>query len=466
MRFPRIAGLLVSALILALFLGCNGAGAGAGGGGSSTPSVRLHGTITDRSGTGIQGASIEVSGSTVTTESDGGFDVRVEFTAVPDRVTYNITKDGFFEFEGGVRPSPNGEAMIMIALSEKTLLGTVDASAGGNVNGDGMDITVPANAVVDQDGNPVSGDVNVFANSISPDDPDFSNAMPGGDFQAEDDSGDDGSLTSFGAMNLGLEDSAGNDVDLSLGVTVRLDIPASLQADAPATIDVWIMRNNRWEVLGQATRDGNVYVFLLEEEGAINWDIFGRNAIVEGTVYDFGAPVPNTEVTIGQMNTFTDASGEYSAFVPSNRELVFEADPYGSVTKSAGSLSTTEVNRVDIGAASAPELGEGTFTFQGTTYTGPATATSFSWGIVSLTGDFLGLTISGVPSSGTATVESGAITAGFTDSSAFVYVATSGSVTRSGNNLSFSFQMNENTVGGAAAGTLSGAMTVTEVTSF
>lgn len=83
--------LLVSILALAI-VGCNSGGAG--GGGSSTSLVRLHGTITDRSGTGIHQASIELSESTVTTESDGGFDVRIEMRAIPERVTYQITRDG------------------------------------------------------------------------------------------------------------------------------------------------------------------------------------------------------------------------------------------------------------------------------------------------------------------------------------------------------------------------------------
>lgn len=467
MSFRRVMGVMAVGAVLALLIGCSSGGSQGGGGGTTTPTVLLHGTINDRSAGGLEGATVQVSGSTVTTGSDGSFEVVIEYTTVPERVTYQITKDGYFDFEGGVRPSPNGEAMIMIALSEKTLLGTIDASSGGNVSGDGMDFSFPANAVVDQEGNPVDGDVNVLANSISPDDPDFSSAMPGGDFQAEDESGDAGSLTSFGAMNFGLEDTAGNDVDLSQGVEVRFDIPSSLQSDAPATMDVWVIRNNRWEILGQATRDGNEYVFLLEEEGAINYDIFGQNAIVEGTVYDFGAPVPNTEVAIGQLATFTDSSGEYSAFVPSNRELDFDASPYGIVTRSAGSLSTTEVNRVDIGAVSAPELGEGTFAFGGTTYTGIAATGVFnSWTIVSQTGDFLGFQIVGVPNSGSATVESGSITASFLDSSGNSYVASSGSVTRSGNNLSFSFQMNVATVEGAAAGSLSGVMNVTEATTF
>lgn len=470
MTVKRLAGFFAIGIVLVLLVGCDNGGSGgdSGGGGSATPTVLLHGTISDRTAGGLGGATIEVSGSTVTTDSDGNFEVLIEYTTLPERVTYQITKDGYFDFEGGVRPSPNGEAMVMISLSEKTLLGTVDASAGGNVSGDGIDVTLPANAVVDQDGNPVDGDVNVFAASISPDDPDFSSAMPGGDFQAEDQSGDAGSLTSFGAMNLGLEDSAGNDVDLGDMVEVRLAVPASLQGSAPDTIDVWIMRANRWEVLGTATRDGNEYVFLLEEEGAINCDIFGRNAIVEGAVYDFGTPVPNTEVTIGQLSTFTDATGEYSAFVPSNRELIFDASPYGSVTKSSGTLSTTEVNRVDIGAATAPELGEGTFTFSGTSYTGIAATSIFnSWTIIPLTAPSFSLTIIGVPDSGTATVEpSYAITASFTDGSGNSYAASSGSVTRSGNNLTFTFQMNENTVEGAAAGTLSGVMNVTEATMF
>jgi|GEM_PF-3897868 len=453
---------IVAALVTAL-TGCGGGG----GGGSATPTVALSGTIIDVDSSPISGAVVEVNGSTVTTNSSGEFAVTIEYAAIPDRVLYTITKDGYFDFEGGVTPTANNEAMIMIALTEKTLMGTVDGAAGGTVSDEDLNIDIPAGALVDENGDQVDGDVNVYGAMISPDDPNFSNAMPGGDFQATDDSGDAGSLTSFGAMNLGLEDQSGDDVEIddAVGIEVRLTIPASLQASAPDTIDVWIMTNGGWTTAGTATRDGNEYVFILTDDGAINCDLFGRNAIVEGTVYDFGTPVPNTEVTIGQLNTFTDSFGAYSALVPSNQDLTFEAEPYGSVFKENGSLSTTQVNQVDIGAPSAPELGEGQFTFQGTTYSGVAVYTGLTWGITDLA-TYATLSISGVPADGYATVEGDGVIAGFTPNlGGDLYAAVAGSVTRSGDNLSFSFDMEDPYTGGSA-GTLSGTMNATDAGGF
>ncbi len=446
-----------------LLLSCGGGSSN--GGGSAETVVAFGGTVIAFDGTPIAEADVTVEGETAQTDSSGAFSFDIAYAQVPNRITYEISKEGYFDFVGGVRPSPNGEATVTVALNQRTLMGTVNGSTGGTVSSSSMSIEVGSNAFVDDSGNTVSGDVNVFANDISPDDENFSAAMPGGDFQATDTNGADGSLTSFGALNLELEDAGGNNVDLQDSVQITLAIPASLRSDAPDTIDVWILiATGRWEVGGTATRVGDNYVFTIQSEGAINCDLFGRNAIVEGTVYDFGTPVPNIPVEIGQLTTSTDSLGEYSALVPSNVDLTFDAGTYGSVDKQAGELSTTSVNIVDIGSSSVPTLGEGSYTFLGTAYSGFAVFSLGVWGITDASGSAV-LSISGVPDSGSRTVAEGVFVGLSFQFGSVLYYAASGSVTRSGNNLSFSFVMADAT-NNAEVGTLSGQMAATDVGAF
>lgn len=90
------------------------------------------------------------------------------------------------------------------------------------------------------------------------------------------------------------------------------------------------------------------------------------------------------------------------------------------------------------------EVGSGSFTFQGTTYEGLAARTDFldSWTIVPTDGAYIGFTVLGVPSTdGTSTIADDGLLATFTTASGTQYVAGSGSATRSGDNLTFSFEI-------------------------
>jgi hypothetical protein len=111
------------------------------------------------------------------------------------------------------------------------------------------------------------------------------------------------------------------------------------------------------------------------------------------------------------------------------------------------------------------EVGSGSFTFQGTTYEGLAARTDFldSWTIVPTDGAYIGFTVLGVPSTdGTSTIADDGLLATFTTASGTQYVAGSGSATRSGDNLTFSFEMFQGTTTGPAAGSLTGQMTAPE----
>src|SRR5699024_2442392 len=131
---------------------------------------------------------------------------------------------------------------VVIKLVKKSLGGTVDAAAGGEVSlNNGTKISLPANGVVKASTNSVyTGAVNVYAVYIDPTATDILERVPGS-FMANDKDGKRVLLSSYGMMAVELESSAGEKLQIKTGGTATLTspIPAAAQASAPATIPLW-----------------------------------------------------------------------------------------------------------------------------------------------------------------------------------------------------------------------------------
>ncbi len=138
---------------------------------------------------------------------------------------------------------------VEVVMMEKVLIGTINSGTGGQLNleaGTGSSVSFQGGSFADSTGVPASGSVNVYANTISPDQTNFGNAVPGGDFSATDNSGQSGVLTSFGALNnIGVEDQGGNNLEVTVPYDICLDMPASMSTMALSitSMPVWQMRN-------------------------------------------------------------------------------------------------------------------------------------------------------------------------------------------------------------------------------
>jgi hypothetical protein len=81
---------------------------------------------------------------------------------------------------------------------------------------------------------------------------------------ADDKNGARVTLASFGMMAVELESASAEKLQIKSGsvATLTTPIPASAQANAPATIALWSVNEQTgiWKEEGTATKNGNVYV--------------------------------------------------------------------------------------------------------------------------------------------------------------------------------------------------------------
>ena len=165
-------------------------------------------------------------------EGDFAFDVEPESQRVT--VTFSSTNsDTNFVTQIVVFNIPRGvtEVERLVVVNPKPPPQTVDASAGGelDVKGAGLPsavkLTLPPNSVVDSQGNPVTGNVKVFATFADPRSPDGITAAPG-EFAFDDDEGESQDLITNGVLGLFIEDDDGNPLMVSGKVTLTVDTQA------------------------------------------------------------------------------------------------------------------------------------------------------------------------------------------------------------------------------------------------
>jgi hypothetical protein len=345
-RFQKFSRVLFILLLPALLLSGCASDSGDSDSDSGSDTMTIAGTVVDRNSTPLSGVFVSAYGIEGTTDSSGNFALS-GVSAPSDRVVINFQKDGYFDAVIGERPASTTSVNVRVAMLKKELAGKFDNSSGGDVSGDSMDATFDTDSFVNADGSSASGEVSIYSSYVDPDSSDFGSAMPGGDFSATS-GGDDGVLTSYGAVAMAAEDASGTEVRLSKNADICMDIPSSLRADAPDSMPVWTMNalSGIWTQAATAVREGDKYCFFLTEMGKINCDLFNRSAIVKGKVCsapDTGAP--NAKVDIGQNTIYTADDGSYSAIVPSEKTFTISTS-YGD--ESVGPFNAASSNEVDI----------------------------------------------------------------------------------------------------------------------
>jgi hypothetical protein len=307
------------------------------------PASGLAGIVIDDANNPLAGAVVAAYGATVTTTSDGHF-LLSSVTLPADRATIAAQKTGYFDTTTSVVPNPSGQTNVTLMLVKQILMGTVDNNSGGTVADPGGNVsaTFAPESFVGADGSRITEPVQVYGAYFNPDSPDFPRQMPGGDFRATDTSGTEGSLVSYGAAAVEARTNSGKTVQLSSstgkssdGQSGCITIPASMRADAPDTMPVWILGavTNKWTTMSTATKNGNQYCFSVSALGKINCDIFSRFASLKGRVCKDGKPLSDVSVTINQMTVQTGSDGYYRAIVSSGQTLNIKSQ-YGNTTAS------------------------------------------------------------------------------------------------------------------------------------
>lgn len=292
------------------------------------------GIVVDEKGLAVEGALIKCGSSSTTTDRFGIF----RFNSVSlskNNGFVKVEKAGYFNAFRNFVTSTGKLNQVRIRLLPRNVNGTITSSTGGSVTlTDGAKLTLPANGVSDLSGNAYNGPVNVSMTWINPTDPNLPDIVMG-DLRGITSGGEERGLETFGMIGVELKGSSGQDLKVKAGQKADLlfPIPASILANAPATIDLWHYDETkaRWIQEGKATKSGSNYLAQVSHFSFWNCDApfplveFCAKLVDDAT----GKPLNNVGVKIVRPNGSygsgrTDSSGNICGKIPKNEALVLQ----------------------------------------------------------------------------------------------------------------------------------------------
>lgn len=289
--------------------------------------------VFDDEGAPVEDAFVRLGNATATTNAIGL--ARLQSVNMTSQSYVTVTKTGYFHGSRRFYPTAHKTHHLRIQLLPADPVGSFNANTGAEIEiSGGSTLTFPANAISDEDGNPYTGVVEVAAQPIYADDAALSEKMPG-DLIGRSTAGENGSLSSLGMLAVELSSPSGDKLQVSEGATVemKMPVPPSMQATAPALIPMWYFDELRgiWIEEGEAQLVGDTYIANVAHFTYWNYDAWFP-IVKWGTtiLLPNGEPASNVSVciTILQMNTtkcsYTNSAGMVCGMVPSNQELLLE----------------------------------------------------------------------------------------------------------------------------------------------
>ena len=236
----------------------------------------VSGRIVDENNTGVPSAIVKCGSSGALTDADGFFNIN-NITLDKYITTVTVTKPGYFKAYRSFSANASRN-FVDIKLIPKTLSMSISSSVASTVTlSNSTEIKFQANSVqVKSSGAPYTGSVNVYAHYIDPTADDIASVVPGS-FLGKD-ANNLYALQSTGMIAVEMESSAGEPLQLVTGMpaTIKLPIPASLIASAPATIDTWSLdETGVWVKERTAAKTGNAYEFQATHFSFWNCDLIG-----------------------------------------------------------------------------------------------------------------------------------------------------------------------------------------------
>ncbi len=313
-------------LILSLSLGFAGCGGDDDDDDNTPPPPGATGTISgvvsDINGAALDGVDVWIGSGTPVQTNEQGFFVMSSVTAGNVVVAFAATD--YIPTYRNVTVLANQTTHLPEVALMDLQSGTVDGAAGGTLDAGVGEVTFPANAFVNENGTPYTGEVNVEMAAMQPQMDGFFAAFPG-EFEGVRENGDVVPFVSFGIMDVNLMNADKSaPVRLAPGVTAGLtmDVAPTQKASAPATIPMWYYDpdTGTWIEDGEATLEGNTYVTEVDHFTTWNWDMPLEDICqIQGTVEDLdGNPVADARVFSRGLQSgimdeaYTNAAGAFS----------------------------------------------------------------------------------------------------------------------------------------------------------
>ncbi len=295
----------------------------------------VSGIVLDESNAPIASAVVTSGAATTTTNSNGMF-IFQNISLSKENGSVTVVKAGYFKGIRSFKSTAGKNHTVRLQLMQKLLSGTVSASTGGTINSNGgATIIFPATAFVTSTGAAYTGTVNVYSRWINPTAPNLPFIIPG-DLRGVGTDGAENLLETYGMVGAELEDASGNTLKIATGkkATISFPLPASLQASAPATIQLWHFDDAtaRWKENGTAAKAGSTYTAQVDKFSFWNVDVPNANFInLDYTLINAttNSPLVSTSTRIKRANGnygygITNNAGFVSGLVPKNEALVLE----------------------------------------------------------------------------------------------------------------------------------------------
>lgn len=302
------------------------------------------GQVVDMNNLPVQGASVKIGSTTVQTDANGIFIANVA-NVYQKHAFVKVSKAGFVDGSRSIVPT-SGKNKVRIMLIPSTPTATIASGSASEVAlSTGTKVTFDG-SFEDENGNAYSGNVQVSLFHLTTSDDNLSQLMPGS-FYAQNESGAEAILETFGMIHVQLTGSGGQKLQIAENHTAQITVKVdpSQTASAPTTIPLWSFNEKYgfWKQDGFATRQGNEYIGTVSHFSWWNCDAqFPTVNLCVRIVNSSGAPVANTQVLIYRAGTtyptygYTNANGEVCGLIPSNETLTMNVlDNCGNIASSS-----------------------------------------------------------------------------------------------------------------------------------
>jgi hypothetical protein len=207
-----------------------------------TPLGSLSGRVVTSGNVPVAGVQVSVPrrGATTTTNSNGEFVFPTLSLSPYQRLSVNFNAAGYMKTTRVYNVNRDGRIGIgpdVIVIWPRAASLPLDATLGGVLSFSGGAITFPPNSLVDEQGVPAQGIVNVSFTRLDVSDPVQLRSAPG-DFTARMQNGVIRKLESFGVFEVSAEGSGGQRLELAPGqnAAIKLIIPPTRLPFAPKVV--------------------------------------------------------------------------------------------------------------------------------------------------------------------------------------------------------------------------------------
>ncbi len=326
--------------------------------GTSSGNVSAKITVLDENGLPVSSAKVSIGSVSAISGGDGVASL-AGASAEAGKINVKVEKDGFFVGFRNLAFLGAEQHSTVVKLISQQKIGTIDASASATLSGTDFKVEVTGQGFLDSAGNPVTGNVEVFAKYVDASDQDrLSELMPGGDFAAIGQAGEDGTLESYGFTAIDFKDKNGKRIIPKTGnAKVGIKLPAEALAEVNANgADLWYFDDitKIWVYGGVANPIGQEVYMTVTSYTYGNCDKLKKKATIKGEL-TCGSAILGLEAIklktsgVGYSRVYSTSTNANGKFLV---EVAVEDGPTVYVLKSKGKskeFTLTPDQTLDIG---------------------------------------------------------------------------------------------------------------------